>query len=318
MNPFFSDVPSKSHLLRGSGLGGEIRDLRNDVEAAFDRVFTSSSASGGILWAPDESGHASTFEEVMAYVEASKSPFPIYVRGTSQNSPYLDIPGNDEPYDFKGCWFEQRDLSRDAMDVVRFQQGAMLKNLSRAVGGLVLESVSDAPVLSWDASGNQYFFSAELSAALKNSGTAPMIAVDTMKYFVFLMSDFVSIRNSQSVQVQEPVIDLDSGAACVLAINGTTADISDKFVRGDNTNSLFWFHDGSVSFSQQYYLSDESQFNCPRSTLGGAGPSTFRPSSGPFGNLKDLTSYNDTTIRKMVLWDAGNSEFVDALGDALV
>ncbi|MHA2333071.1 MAG: hypothetical protein ACXAEU_13710 [Candidatus Hodarchaeales archaeon] len=40
--------PKKRHILRGSGTGGEVRDLRNDMETAFSRVEGSLIAEGGI------------------------------------------------------------------------------------------------------------------------------------------------------------------------------------------------------------------------------------------------------------------------------
>jgi len=280
-----------------------------------------ASGHGGILWKPAGGGDARTWADVMGFVNATECPFPIYVDDPTPGN--LLIPLGT--YDLHECWFERPRLP--FQDVVTMQTGAVLRNLRRIVGSVVLQgNPTTAQCLVFDppAPGFPSVIFAELSAQYQNMGTRPMIDCPPVGGGPAIV--FVSIDDG-GYKLGNPATSFIGitapGAACICGVRDQATNIDPTFISGPVGSILAYQQaGGGVTFAQlgTLPLFGGTLLNAPVTTLGGSGPTSFRPTT-VFGTPLIGTMYFDTDLAPpngKPIWFVGNppsaTGWVDATG----
>jgi len=246
-----------------------------------------------ISWRPDGLGDVTTFEQVVAFIGASKCPVKVW---TPQQTLYVIEPGPADPavvYDLHDSWFEAPNGPHDAVQI-QIRRNATLHDLSRIKGGLRLQAskqAGDPPALSFTPGATRTFV-VEDGAELKNLGSATDI--------VLLVPDTATIPEFYLVFNQLGTAQADGGYPVVYAGPGSALRIvalsgglsvdtiqPPNWVGGDATAAVSWVHDGTMAIPNPSFWDNtgtgyfpallSTLTNEPTGLVGAAGPLANRP-----------------------------------------
>lgn len=267
-----------------------------------------AAAGGGgnaILWAPDGSGDATTWADVMRFIDKTPSPVTVYTRpGTKE------IPAGT--YELNHAAIQQDTPVAD-YGTINVLDGALLRNLGSLGNSQRVESVSSAPCLEFDLpSGGapRILFLTPFGGGLQVAGASPMIVVPAGELFV------IACLNGGGLNTSSPgvsPIQLGTGSGLLVVTQGFPPNFGGDFVRGDATTLLGYGHFGIGGPYPAPGSFAGTVLNAPLLTMGGSGPTATRP-TGLFGPLSLGTTYFDTDLvpPRPIWWDG--TQWVDATG----
>jgi len=230
----------------------------------------------------------------MGFVNATECPFPIFIDDPTANA--LQIPVGT--FELHECWFSQPRLGANDINIVKLADGAVLRNLSKIEGAMQLSGQpTTAPCLVNDpvGPGSPAIFSAFYAAQYTNIGTRPMIDAVGPGAAVFV------IGFNSGYKVGNPatsMFGLSAGAFLIAAVIDETANLDPTFVSGPAGTTLAYRQEsGGVTFAQLGTppLFAGTVINVATTTVGGSGPTAFRPTPA-FGPVLIGTMYFDTSI----------------------
>lgn len=259
---------------------------------------TSSKSASTISWAPGGGGDATTWAEVMEFVDAANHPLTVYLNGSASIPPGV--------YDVNGM-----QLISDpeiATFVVTMDDGAQLNDLGAILGQLTLKSLSTALtplVFVAPPSGGPNSLKLEFNASLENAGTVPMIEVAAGDLFVI-----AGLFNATLTDTA-PVVNLGAGSTLLIGVYGSL-NVTDDYVTGPASATLVYqvvtgglptpipVNAGFAGTTVQNVLTG---WSC--TTAG-------RPAANPLYTLHTGTMTFDTDLGFPIWWDG--TQWVDATG----
>jgi len=200
---FGSERQVKAHLLRAKGLAGEVLDLRDDVQRAFDAIAADVSGGGGgkFIFDPGATQNGPVYgdwAELMAVIASLPHGFnPTITFMANFTIPLTGMPVDGWNQN-EGYWYA--DILATGGTVVTISDGVKIANLSRISNGLVVNGTSSSSVFEFTqhtALGDPWVMVVGEGAALFNTGTAPMIVspgVPGVQRYVVLSFNLASTR----------------------------------------------------------------------------------------------------------------------------
>jgi hypothetical protein len=273
------------------------------LEALNARLSATAAAASPrtIAWDPLGGGDATTWAEVMGFVNASPAPIQIYVKNDGT------VPAGT--YEMKGA------IMYGVFDrpvVVTVSDGAVLRNLHEISDNLALRSVSSAPIIEFIPSPTApTVFLMLFGSRIVNDGTSQIVHVPTGSTLIVAMFVAGGLTNPT------PGIGtflIDAGGFAVLLSQGANGSLSSfgDIAQGPAATTLAYAgFDGPyptpVGFAGTIT-------NLAADLNGGSGPTAFRPTSSLGGPLALGVNYFDTGIvpARPVWWDG--AIWVDAAG----
>ena len=268
-----------------------------------------TSGSGGnarpfVWWRPDGTGTAKTWADVIA--KLGNLPLGVI---------YCDQQFDDETgyvvdvgtFNLRNAVFQS---PIDGEIQISVPEGAVLDNWGGAIGQaeVSFSPTTTTPLtFSGAAASNEPVGSFQLSfgADAFNEGEIPLVIVDgslppgAIEALAIYLDNGGQLIGSASARIANVI---NNGEIAVFVTNNSPNDfpVSDQAVGGDATGIAIIVQDGSVPTPPPTTIAPLIGFsNEATSTVGGAGPTSFRPSGViPVGCI-----YYDTTIPQYVFWD---------------
>lgn len=275
----------------GSGNYAEYRFLGGSPATDADWVLVNTSNE--IVWRPDGTGTAVTWADVMTKVTVNRGPSIIVCDRPSGS---LTIPAGT--YNLNGSGF----FSNVANVFVSADDGVTLQNLTYVDGLTLTSNNSAADFLAYTTVEPAIRFSN--FAEIDNEGSVPWLAA--------YAGNFLLQLDNAADTASSWFIDLNSGNLTIKVLNaGPGPGYTNTLVTG--TGSVSLLHDGS-GFNTALIVTSfpglvGAYTNNPISLVGGAGPTSFRPSIGA-GNQG--TTYYDTDTDQYLVWNGAAWKIVSS------
>jgi len=261
-----------------------------------------AAAASSILWAPGGGGDATTWAEVMGFVDAANAPITIYVNASAT------IPVGT--YELHGSTLAA-DPSFSAR-VVTFADGAVLNNLGQLSGQLILEGTqTGGPCLTFDAAppGTPNCLILHFTPTLRNSGMGPMIEVPAGGFFIFACL----FNGTYESGPGQPLANLGAGGVFLIGAFGSSPFAND-FLTGPVGSTLLYQNFGGM----QSPLPTNAGFlgtTLQNILFGASCVNVAARPVNPFGALNVGTSVFDQSLGvtgQPIWWDG--TQWVDATG----
>jgi hypothetical protein len=254
-----------------------------------------------IAWDPLGGGDATTWAEVMDFVNASPAPIQIYVRNDGV------VPAGT--YDMKAATMYG---IFDRTVTVTVSDGAVLRNLHEISDNLSLRSVSSSPIIEFIPSPTApTVFLMLFGSRVVNDGTSQIVHIPAASTLVMAM--FVAGGLSNPTPGIGTFL-IDAGGFAILLSQGANGSLSTfgDIAQGPAGTTL-----GYAGFDGPYPTPAGfagTVVNLAADLNGGSGPTAFRPAAGLGTPVGIGTSYFDTTIvpPRPIWWDG--AQWVDATG----
>ena len=269
----------------------------------------AASAGGNgrpfVWWRPDGTGTAKTWAEVMTKLGGLPDGI-IYCDQVAEDNPVYVVDVG--VFNLREAFFQSPVLG-DGIQIT-VPEGAVLDNLGGAIGRVQLQfSPTATQPLTFsrvvaEGGGGEAAIQLSYEASLFNEGSIPLVVVSST---TLPGRGFLSIYLDQGAQLIGSATALiasvlDTGFLDLYVTNNnprSSIPLSDQSVGGAATASVNFIHDGSIPLPIPTSVAPlPNPANLAMGTLGGVGPTAFRPSAPRIGTI-----YYDTDIATYIFWN---------------
>lgn len=291
----FIDVPLSSRTML-SMQSGSIASLTADGLITSQTVGQSiPNITNKIIWGPGKDFE--TWDQVYGFIESNRTPTTIIV--DSHDSIPLEIPSG--VYDLTNVYMGVPRIGDYENGQVNILDGAIIKNVKRFFGSILIRGNSSSPCIEIESfPGSPKILYFDLGSVVMNQGTAPMVVVPGGE-FCFAVFNGGGYTNGSPPT--SSLMHVEDNGIGVIATFTSTQSIENYVISGDPLSSMILYHGGGLIFPfENLPLFNGTLYNNPHSVVGGAGTSTFRPSS-LINPVQIGCQYFDSSLAIPIWWD---------------